>query len=98
MRTYKELKIPAIIERCIDTVSCDLCLTRAKRSCCWEETENSSNCVTVKQTVDAWKSNGGSLGGQEISFDICPSCFAKVLIPFLEEKGCKPEVQTWPAD
>lgn len=36
--------------------------------------------------------------GEEIEFDICPTCFREVLIPFLRSKGAKADYEPFPKD
>ena len=76
--------------------NCDLCGATAK-SGDWESSTYEVNEVEVEVIVRTKQGEnypeGGS--GTKIEVDLCPKCFKNILVPFLQSKGAKVEVETW---
>jgi hypothetical protein len=73
---------------------CDLCGKEAKvPGSKWGAGyyETDGTVVEVRHEAGtSYPDGGGSI--REIGFDVCPDCFVRVLVPFMESKGAKPTV------
>ena len=63
--------------RIIETITCDLCKRVVQGEDGWNDT----------YTLVRLTTNISSTGGYEIDVDVCPDCFEKRLIPWLELQG-----------
>lgn len=100
-RTFKSIPVPATTRTEVDKVICDLCGAEthdgnwAKSTWYYNEIE-----ITVEISFEHRESDGGSGDGgstDRISVDICPNCFKKKLVPWLESQGAqvKKESSYW---
>ena len=101
MKEIKLENIPQTSRKRVKAVICDICKTRSPRgdnySKYWELEDQELNpqsgidiTVKMKEETQLWNDGGES---KTTSFDICPKCFKEELIPFLESKGAKPEIE-----
>ena len=77
----------------VDSVTCDIC-KKIYQGEHWERESSYDVLETeVKMKTGSSYPEGGS--GEEISFDICPTCFTEKLVPVLKELGAEPTVSDW---
>ena len=91
MKTYKEtvetkeVKTVKLISK-----TCDMCGFAAAREDHWDDSSRYNiNNTNVDVRVKCEQGNGWPEGGSKTvySIDLCPKCFKKELIPWLESKG-----------
>jgi len=72
----------------VGSITCDICKKEYKGTN-WEKPSAYDTLETTVKIVTG--SNFGSEGGDKLtrSFDICPNCFEKILIPTIEKLGAK---------
>lgn len=94
MKKTKQVIIPAQPAKEVtnsDGVICDLCKKHFDDE--WDKQDNYDVRETeVSMSLGSHYPNGERYV-DETTFDICPSCFADVLIPFLKSKGAEPTVK-----
>lgn len=93
MRTFQEKTIPARTETVLASIKCDLCGLEAKDPENWSgrssyDVDGTTVQVTVKHEEGTSFPEGRNVESKR--FDICPTCFEEVLVPFLESKGATP--------
>jgi hypothetical protein len=77
----------------IDSITCDIC-KKTYSGIDWEKLSRYHVLETeVKLRTGQSFPEGGS--GEEISFDVCPTCFIEKLIPALKELGAEPTKSEW---
>ena len=87
MKHTKTVTVPAREETVTEKVTCDLCGNEIKK-----ERGNAEN-VEVKHTTGSSYPDGGM--GEEVSVDLCGTCFDTKLIPWLTEQGAVPATREW---
>jgi hypothetical protein len=92
MKTYKETPVPATTRKDFVSVTCDLC-KRVSKFPNFKESNFDALEIEVKMRTGNSYPEGGS--GEEVSFDICPECFQKKLMPFLQAQGAEPTQTEW---
>jgi len=96
MRHYIVKEEPAKKVSVLNKTTCDLCNKAAKHghweSSAWEVNETEIE-VTVRQKDGSEYPEGGS--GTKYEVDMCPNCFKKKLIPWLESQGCMAKREDW---
>ena len=80
MKHTKIVERPARSETVTDFIECDLCGNRIEK-----EVGYGVNEVTISHRKGDNYPEGGS--GEEMSVDMCESCFTLKLIPWLREQG-----------
>lgn len=96
MRTFEDRTIPARTESVLASIRCDLCGREAKDPENWSggscyEVDETTVRVEVKHREGSAYPEGSFIGSKH--FDLCPTCFEEVLVPFLESKGAKPTIK-----
>lgn len=91
MKTYKEVPRTGT-DRVLDKLKCDICQRDFDNH--WDRQFS----YEVLETVVKFKTGesfpeGGS--GKEIIIDICPECFKRTLVPFIESFGSKIVEKEW---
>jgi hypothetical protein len=73
--------------------TCDLCGRPADVRRGWASDSYTVDDATVTCVAKSGESypEGGNV--KSLTFDICPTCFRTVLVPFLESKGAKPSTE-----
>ena len=75
-----------------ESITCDICKKTYKGSD-WERENYSALETEVRMKTGSVYPEGGM--GEEITFDICPTCFEAKLIPALKELGAQPTISDW---
>lgn len=95
MRKYEEQASTVVKNVLVETL-CDLC---GKKAVCgnWNPSTYHIDDVDVSVSVTCKTGEVYPEGGfgTKITVDICPQCFIKTLVPFLEEKGAKINTEDW---
>jgi hypothetical protein len=100
MRTMKTVEVaakPATTREEVDKVFCDLCGKDANRD--WQgrssyEFDDVEVEIEVKRKEGTNYPEGGN--GTEVVIDVCPDCFVKKLVPWVESHGhAKIEITEW---
>lgn len=74
------------------SITCDIC-KKTYKGTDWERERFSALETEVRMKRGSSSPEGGS--GEEIIFDICPTCFEEKLIPALKELGAQPTISDW---
>jgi len=79
----------------LQTVECDICKKKFKNEN-WDRT-SSFDVLETEVSMRKGEQYPECGSADEISFDICPTCFEKKLIPALKEMGASPShtVSEW---
>jgi hypothetical protein len=88
-RVYEEEVVPESTRKVLKKVVCDLCGREGNGFDVWAKSHYDIKETNVLAEVSFDDGYSYPEGGEKttIYFDICPDCFMKVLVPFLEEKG-----------
>jgi hypothetical protein len=97
MKTVDVPAVPATTKEVVDKVTCDICGKDANRDS-WGSSSYEFDEVEVEITVKRREGEnypeGGS--GTEAVIDVCPDCFVKKLVPWVESHGhAKIETSEW---
>jgi hypothetical protein len=84
----KVVEVPATTRNVVYKVQCDLCGGEIAQG-----SRHDINEVTVKHRTGSSWPEGGS--GEEVGVDMCPSCFASKLVPWLTSQGAAPRTTEW---
>ena len=88
-----KIKVKKSIDQTItESITCDIC-KKTYKGRDWERENYSALETEVRMKSGSLYPEGGS--GEEITFDICPTCFQKKLIPALKELGADPTISDW---
>jgi hypothetical protein len=93
MKTYTEKQI-SYTANVISERKCDLCGKVSSNPD--PEAWNINSCYDVNETevsINSGSSFPGGGFGTRRTFDICPECFDKKLIPWMASQGASPQVQ-----
>lgn len=90
MRKYETRKSESTFQVLVD-VKCDICGATSKSE--WKETQFDATEVEVRLKTGSSYPEGGS--GDETTVDLCPSCFQKKLIPWIQSQGGTPTTKPW---
>lgn len=97
MKTVEVPAVPATTKEVVDKVTCDICGQDANRDS-WGSSSYQIDEIEVEITVKRREGEnypeGGS--GTEVVIDVCPDCFVKKLVPWVESHGhAKIETSEW---
>jgi len=87
MKHIRTIQVPAKEKQVIDKVTCDLCGNKIEY-----KRFSAEEAIVKHRTGDSYP-EGGS--GEEISIDICGSCFDGKLILWLHSQGIEPRTEEW---
>lgn len=75
----------------IEAVVCDLCGAKTSGNKPWAK--GNHDAIEVDVCMRTWKHwpEGGS--GEDIQYDICPTCFRERLMPWLLNQGAAPRIK-----
>ena len=94
MKNYVIRKAARVVkvERSIhlESITCDLCGAKSNDSE-WRENSYNSASTTIEMEDDSHYPSGATT--TITSFDICPECFRKKLIPWFESQGATPGIK-----
>lgn len=93
MITYRDVEIPAKMERKEHELFCDLCGAKSDAWKPWVKDSFDAVEVEVQLTEGERYPEGGH--GTHTIVDLCPTCFKEKLIPWLESQGGKFRVEEW---
>jgi hypothetical protein len=92
MKIYESYVVPEYKSTILDETICDLCGARAKNGE-WDDGLYSLLDIEVSYTEGSQYPEGGY--GTKYEVDICPECFKKKLIPWLENQGAEIHEEEW---
>jgi RNA polymerase subunit RPABC4/transcription elongation factor Spt4 len=95
-REYETVTVPARQEKRLVNRSCDLCGRQAKANE-WGDSifdaDETEIAVSVRQREGKNYPEGGY--GTKYEIDLCPDCFKKRLVPWLQSQGADIEEKDW---
>lgn len=88
MKIYKDVTVPSRVDTIVDKTLCDLCGKDV--SWCVENHWNNDEVTVECKTGKSYPDSGWS---ETTSFDVCPDCFVKKVVPWFKEQGASPRVE-----
>lgn len=92
MKIYSKKKITEE-KNVLDRIQCDFCKNQTNNDSNWD-----GDSFAIRETEIRFK-DGVSYPefghGTEITVDMCPDCFEKKLIPWIESNGVKMNTKDW---
>ena len=88
MKHTRTETVPATTRTAVYRVTCDLCGQEIQRG-----RRGNAEEVEVKHRTGSAYPEGGS--GEEVSVDMCASCFDTKLVPWLREQGAQVQTTEW---
>jgi hypothetical protein len=89
---------PEFVERIVESITCSLCKTKYTGvfdnlyyEADWSQGDESKIAMTT-MLLEEGENSSKNVYREEVSYDICPSCFRNVLMPALAELGAEPLV------
>lgn len=93
MKHYKDVEIPAKVEKLVVRTTCDLCGDDKRGRNSWRD----SSIYSIDSTRvlhEQGESYPECESKTSTEFDICSSCFETKLVPWLREQGAEPRVNS----
>lgn len=87
MKTIREVLVPEHTVEYLDTITCELCGHKTHNEDFWPNDCKHGNIGRTTILLEEGYSCPEGGKSTKTIIDICPSCFIKVLIPYLEYKG-----------
>lgn len=89
MKHFIEIKVPETTRNHVDKTTCDICGLKI----IGPDDDYKIDEIDISRRTGTNYPEGGS--GEELSIDLCGSCFDSHLIPLIKAAGGKPTVTEW---